>query len=101
MLQIDILRLHARAVGGGGDGRRLAFTFVAQRVPGAERILDKPPDVALSPDPKDNPIPAAAIAGKADLIVSRDKMRIPMRLATYSDLKAATHSDLMPAGVPT
>ena len=32
-----------------------------------------PPDVNLSPDPKDNPILAAAIAGKADLIVSGDK----------------------------
>jgi predicted nucleic acid-binding protein len=29
--------------------------------------------VNLSPDPKDNPILAAAIAGKADLIVSGDK----------------------------
>ena len=36
-------------------------------------ILDEPPDVHLSLDPKDNPILAAAIAGKADLIVSGDK----------------------------
>ena len=36
-------------------------------------ILDAPPDVNLSPDPKDNPILAAAIAAKADLIVSGDK----------------------------
>jgi putative PIN family toxin of toxin-antitoxin system len=36
-------------------------------------ILDAPPDVDFSPDPKDNPILAAAIAGKADLIVSGDK----------------------------
>ena len=36
-------------------------------------ILDAPPDVNLSPDPKDNPILAAAIAGNADLIVSGDK----------------------------
>ena len=36
-------------------------------------ILDAPPDVNLSPDPRDNPILAAAIAGKADLIVSGDK----------------------------
>ena len=36
-------------------------------------ILDKPPSVNLSPDPKDNPILAAAIAGKADVIVSGDK----------------------------
>ncbi len=36
-------------------------------------ILADPPDVDLSPDPKDNPILAAAIAGKVDLIVSGDK----------------------------
>ncbi len=36
-------------------------------------IMDSPPDVDLSPDPKDNPILALAIAGHADLIVSGDK----------------------------
>ena len=36
-------------------------------------ILDDPPEVDVSPDPDDNPILAAAIAGKADLIVSGDK----------------------------
>ena len=36
-------------------------------------ILDELPSVNLSPDPKDNPILAAAIAGKADVIVSGDK----------------------------
>jgi putative PIN family toxin of toxin-antitoxin system len=36
-------------------------------------ILEALPDVDLSPDPRDNPILAAAIAGKADLIVSGDK----------------------------
>ena len=36
-------------------------------------VLDEPPGVYLSPDPKDAPILAAAIAGKADLIVSGDK----------------------------
>jgi len=36
-------------------------------------VLDDLPDVDLSPDPKDNPILAAAIAGNADLIVSGDK----------------------------
>ena len=39
-------------------------------------VLDEPPSVHLSPDPKDNPILAAAIAGKADLIVSGDKKHI-------------------------
>ena len=32
-----------------------------------------PPEVDFSPDPDDNPILAAAIAGEADLIVSADK----------------------------
>lgn len=36
-------------------------------------IIDSPPDVDLSPDPKDNPILALAIAGHADIIVSGDK----------------------------
>lgn len=36
-------------------------------------VLDAPPAANLSPDPDDNPILAAAIAGKADLIVSGDK----------------------------
>ena len=36
-------------------------------------ILNELPSVDLSPDPKDNPILATAIAGKADLIVSGDK----------------------------
>ena len=36
-------------------------------------VLDAPPGVQLSPDPKDNPILAAAIAGHADFIVSGDK----------------------------
>ncbi len=36
-------------------------------------ILEELPPVNLSPDPKDNPILASAIAGKAELIVSGDK----------------------------
>ena len=36
-------------------------------------VLEAPPSVDLSPDPGDNPILAAAIAGEADLIVSGDK----------------------------
>lgn len=39
-------------------------------------ILDDPLGVNLSPDPQDNPILAAAIAGKADLIVSGDKKHV-------------------------
>ena len=36
-------------------------------------VLDTLPNVSLSPDPKDDPILATAIAGKVDLIVSGDK----------------------------
>ena len=39
-------------------------------------VLDKPPPVDLSPDPKDNPILATAIAARADLIVSGDKRHV-------------------------
>lgn len=39
-------------------------------------ILVDPPGVNLSPDPQDNPILAAAITGKADLIVSGDKKHV-------------------------
>ena len=39
-------------------------------------VLDALPDVDLSPDPSDNPILAAAIVGKADLIVSGDKKHV-------------------------
>ena len=39
-------------------------------------VLDDPPQVNLSPDPRDNPILAAAIAGDADLIVSGDKKHL-------------------------
>ena len=36
-------------------------------------IIETLPEVRLSPDPKDNPILATAIAGHAELIVSGDK----------------------------
>ena len=39
-------------------------------------VLDKPQPVDLSPDPKDNPILATAIAAQADLIVSGDKRHV-------------------------
>lgn len=39
-------------------------------------VLDDPPPVSLSPDPKDNPILSAAIAGRVDMIVSGDKMHM-------------------------
>ena len=39
-------------------------------------VFDKPQPVDLSPDPKDNPILATAIAADADLIVSGDKRHV-------------------------
>ena len=39
-------------------------------------VLDNPQPVNLSPDPKDNPILATAIAADADLIVSGDKRHV-------------------------
>lgn len=36
-------------------------------------VVSKLPEIDISPDPKDNPILATAIAGEADLIVSGDK----------------------------
>ena len=39
-------------------------------------VLESPHPVDLSPDPKDNPILATAIAAQADLIVSGDKKHV-------------------------
>ena len=36
-------------------------------------VVAELPDVSLSPDPRDNPILATALAGQADMIVSGDK----------------------------
>lgn len=36
-------------------------------------VLSDLPDIGLSPDPKDNPILATAVAGEAQLVVSGDK----------------------------
>lgn len=36
-------------------------------------VVSQLPDISLSPDPKDNPILATALAGDAELIVSGDK----------------------------
>ena len=36
-------------------------------------VTGKLPEMSLSPDPKDNPILATAVAGEADLLVSGDK----------------------------
>ena len=45
--------------------------------------------VSLSPDPKDNPILAAAIAEKADLIVSGDKKHM-LALGTVEGVPVVT-----------
>jgi putative PIN family toxin of toxin-antitoxin system len=57
-------------------------------------ILDAPPDVNLSPDPKDNPILAAAIAGRADLIVSGDKKHV-LALGSVEGTPVVTARDAM------
>ena len=48
-------------------------TAIVENISTRALILHEPPGVNLSPDPKDNPILAVAITGKADLIVSGDK----------------------------
>ena len=48
-------------------------TAIVEHISSRTIILENPPAVSLSPDPGDNPILAAAIAGHADLIVSGDK----------------------------
>ena len=57
-------------------------------------ILDDPPNVDLSPDPKDNPILAAAIAGKADLIVSGDKKHM-LALGAVEGIPIVTARDAL------
>ena len=52
-------------------------------------FLDDPPAANLSPDPKDNPILAAAIAGKANLIVSGDKKHM-LALGTVEGVPVVT-----------
>lgn len=49
---------------------------IVENISTRARVLDALPDIDLSPDPADNPILAAAIAGKADLIVSGDKKHV-------------------------
>lgn len=48
-------------------------SIIVQNMDTRALILDEIPVVDLSPDPKDNPILATAIAGNADLIISGDK----------------------------
>ena len=46
---------------------------IVENIGSCALVLDDPPAVNFSPDPKDNPILAAAVAGRADLIISGDK----------------------------
>ena len=51
-------------------------TAIIENIGARALVLDTLPDVDLSPDPSDNPILAAAIVGKADLVVSGDKKHV-------------------------
>jgi uncharacterized protein len=57
-------------------------------------VLEAPPDVNLSPDPKDNPILAAAIAAKVDLIVSGDKKHM-LALGEVESIPIVTARDAL------
>ena len=57
-------------------------------------ILDAPPAVNLSSDPKDNPILAAAIAAKAGLIVSGDKKHM-LALGEVEGIPVVTARDAL------
>ena len=57
-------------------------------------VLDAPPEVNLSPDPSDNAILAAAIAGKADLIVSGDKKHM-LALGEVESIPIVTARDAL------
>ena len=57
-------------------------------------ILDEPPEVNLSPDSTDNPILAAAIAGKANLIVSGDKRHM-LALGKVKGIPVVTARDAL------
>lgn len=57
-------------------------------------VLAAPPAVNLSPDPKDNPVLAAAIAGRADLIVSGDKRHM-LALGAIEGIPVVTARDAL------
>lgn len=62
---------------------------IVENIAALALVLDNPPDVDLSPDPADNPILAAAIAGGADLIVSGDKKHV-LALAEVAGIPVVT-----------
>ena len=49
---------------------------IVDNIGARDLVLEDLPEVDLSPDPDDNAILAAAIAGSADLIVSGDKKHV-------------------------
>lgn len=67
---------------------------IVENIDARALVLDAPPDVDLSPDSKDNPILAAAIAGKADLIVSGDKKHM-LALGAVEGIPIVTARDAL------
>ena len=63
--------------------------IIVQNIGARALILDEPPVVNLSPDSTDNPILAAAVAGKANLIVSGDKRHM-LALGTVKGIPVVT-----------
>lgn len=57
-------------------------------------VLNDLPAVDLSPDPSDNPILAAAIAGNADFIVSGDKKHV-LSLGEVDGIPVVTARDVL------
>lgn len=57
-------------------------------------VLDALPEVSYSPDPKDNPILATAIAGQAQYVVSGDK-RDMVRLEKVQGIPVVTARDFV------
>lgn len=54
-----------------------AATAIFKNIDTCAVILAESPSVSVSPDPMDNRIPAAAVSGCVDLIVSGDRKRMP------------------------
>ena len=81
VLDRDHLKPYIRPV----EGRDLLQSLESVSV-----VVTELPDVDLSPDPKDNPILAAGLAGRTDLIVSGDKR----------DMLALRHAEGIPIVTP-
>jgi len=57
-------------------------------------LVEDLPELAISPDPEDNPILATAIAGRADLIVSGDKNHL-LTLGCVGSIPIVTARDAL------